>query len=713
MRVILIFILFSFNVLSQECLKGILFDKNKNYIREYETLKELDWNLFNLKEGFFLCYPDGMPPIVYQLKENKIEKFYEQMDLKKVQFIPKDCKYLGKIKGAFKITYKKVQKDFPLDQKYNYILSKNSEFLYLKNENYLIEELEGKYYSPIPVSFDFFKEAVLFPSFKTRFIIQDEKGFIFENCKTWINLDAKAYGKSCEKLNKIDFIEGNDFFYTFPQEGIANLKFYCPKALNSSLFLKTKEINNPFIINLKKLGNIRGVLKDKKGNPIKSQSLSLYKGGEIISLKETKTDKEGKFVFSNLEDGKYLIRDVRDNEIDEGKTTTFGLEGVGKVKAGAPDLQIISSDEPKGLYLNELVEIREGGDVFLNLELEEVKLWEGNVFSQDGKPVIGAVISSNYKTISYTDESGKFKAEFRGKKLKNVSIWAEGYSPFHSDEIELENAPREIILKKEGEFKVHILTTKGEDKSIFYKILNLISFLSEGKERKGMLSFIMFPEEIIVQASIPEGEYRFKIEGEPFKTFISDPFFIEAGKEYDYGTIKLELKEKADEDKIKEIMIKIKDYEQKEAPFTNLAIFYKYENSTFSLITTTNEEGITIFKPIKKDFIYFLIYAEGEKGFLKLDMEELSNFNNLDSFELQLLAPNELKVKILNLESKTEKFKIFLRNKYTIIIEEIEKGEEKKFKNLLSPIDLEISTDEGVIWKERIILNPGENELIL
>lgn len=716
MKRIFFFILFSANLFCTEYLKGILLDKDKNFVREFENIKGLDSTIFNIKEGFILYYPDGMPPVCYRFFDKNFEKLYEAGNLKEINYRAKDCEFMEEIKGVLKFIPEKPFKDFPFDKKYNFILYKEAEFLYLREGKYFIEEERGLYFNPNPVNPEEFIGSILYPSFKTKILIADRTGQTLENCKTNIEFESQPFGKLCEKTKGKYFVSGNGFYQTFPIEGEIKFKVYCPSAPPISLNINSKDITDPFIINLKSLGSIEGYIFDEDENPVSSYFLNLFREGEIFPLKSTKTDKDGYFKFSNLEDGLYKIRDCETQQPDKGKNFVLRVRENLAFTGSYDGLNLFVMDEPVGFYVNEVVELKGGETLSLNLTLPTQKVWEGIVLNSSGEPIKGATITSMGKFLSSSNEKGEFKINFRGKVFKEVQISALGYESLYFDELSIEDAPEKIILKGKGTFKVAFYTEDSKNQKFLTKIMEFLKFNTPQGEIFGETRFNFEGGIAYIKSKLEEGEYQFKIEGGPFKPFISDTFFIEKEKEFDYGMVKIEIEKSAEDKAQKEVIIKFKDWMNHPAPDTKVIIMARsFENpySTFTQVSLTDREGKAIFKPVVENFLFVFIYAEGERGFLKMDMEEVADLSNLISFELKLNPPNELLIKISSVKPKEGKFKLFIKSKYNQIIEEIYQGEEKVLKNIFSPIELEIYDGEIPIWKETLELKAGKNELIL
>jgi hypothetical protein len=127
----------------------------------------------------------------------------------------------------------------------------------------------------------------------------------------------------------------------------------------------------------------------------------------------------------------------------------------------------------------------------------------------------------------------------------------------------------------------------------------------------------------------------------------------------------------------------------------------------------TDENGIFIIGNLPQNFYFNFLYAESEKGFIFLERQELEIYKNLNSFEIKLKLGNFLKVKIENLEEKKEPYDLFIRFKNGAISEKISFGEEKIYKNLISPIEIEILFEGATIWKEKLELKEGENIIVI
>ena len=54
-------------------------------------------------------------------------------------------------------------------------------------------------------------------------------------------------------------------------------------------------------------GKISGEVGDQNQKPIESATVSLLQGKDSSSVRQTMSDKSGKFVFDNVGEGKYLI----------------------------------------------------------------------------------------------------------------------------------------------------------------------------------------------------------------------------------------------------------------------------------------------------------------------------------------------------------------------------------------------------------------------
>ncbi|HET7001224.1 MAG TPA: carboxypeptidase-like regulatory domain-containing protein, partial [Puia sp.] len=54
--------------------------------------------------------------------------------------------------------------------------------------------------------------------------------------------------------------------------------------------------------------NIQGIAREANNGPLESVSVSLYKGADTTISKTTITDKEGRFVFSEIPAGIYHVR---------------------------------------------------------------------------------------------------------------------------------------------------------------------------------------------------------------------------------------------------------------------------------------------------------------------------------------------------------------------------------------------------------------------
>lgn len=709
-------ILFSTNLFCTEYLKGILLDKDKNFVKEFENIKGFDSTIFNIKAGFILYYPDGMPPICYSFQESSFEKVYEAGNLKEINYRAKDCEFMEEIKGVLKFIPEKPFKDFPFEKKYNFILYKEAEFLYLREGKYFIEEEKGLYFSPNPVNPEEFSGKILYPSFKTKILITDGTGQTLENCKTNIEFESQPFGKLCEKIKGKNFVSGNGFYQIFPIEAEIKFKVYCPSAPPVSLYMNSKEITNPLIINLKSLGSIEGYIIDEDENPVSSYFLNLFRDGEIFPLKSTKTDKDGYFKFSNLEDGLYKIKDCETQQPNKGKNFVLRVRENLAFRGSYDNLNLFVMDEPVGYYVNEVVDLKGGEKVSLNLTLPSSRAWEGIVLNSSGEPINGAIISSMGKFLSSSNEKGEFRINFRGKVLKEVQISAPEYESLYFDELPIEDAPEKIVLKGKGTFKVAFYIEDPKNQKFLTKIMEFLKFITPQGEVFGETKFNFEGGTAYIKSKLEEGEYQFKIEGGPFKPFISDTFFIEKEKEFDYGMVKIEI-EKTGEDKLqKEVVIKFKDWMNHPAPDTKVIIMARpFEDpyNTFTQMAMTDREGKVVFKPMVENFLFVFIYAEGERGFLKMDMEEVADLSNLISFELKLNPPNELSIKISSVKPKEGKFKLIIKSKYNQIIEDIYQGEEKIFKNIFSPVEIEIYDGEMVIWKETLELKAGKNELIL
>lgn len=715
MKKLFLFFLFSANLFSTEYLKGILLDKEKNFIKEFEKIKGFDTSFFDINEGFILYYPDGMPPLCYKFRNKEFEKVFEAENLKEISYKPRDCEYMEEIKGIFKFTPEKPFKDFPFDKKYNFILYEKGEFLYLREGKYFIEELGGLYFSPNPLNPEEFIGSILYPSFKTKILITDGRGQILENCKAIINYESQPFGKLCEKTKSQYTKEGNEYYLLFPLEANVNFKVFCSSSPTLTLNVNSREITDPFIINLKRLGSVEGYLIDENESPISSYNLSIFREGEFFPLKSTQTDKDGFFKFSDLEDGIYKIKDCVPQEIPQGKNFTLRVRDSLAFNGAFGDLKVFVRDEPEGVYVNELVDLKGGENRTLNLVLPVPKIWEGVVLNSNGDPIPGVLITSMGKILSSSNEKGEFKINFRGKVLKEVEFSAPGYSSFYFDEVLMEDAPSEVILKAKGSFKVTIYL-EGKEIQKITKIMDCLKFLNSEGEVYGETSFNFGENSAVIRSKLPEGEYQFALEGWPFKPFISEVFFVESGKELDYGNVKVELESTEEKKTPKEVVIKFKDWMNHPAEGTNVIIMarsFENPNFTFSQTAVADREGKIVFKPIEENFLFVFIYADGEKGFLKMDMEEVADLSNLISFELKLNPPNELFIRISNIKTKEGKFRVVLKSKYNQIIEEIYPKEEKTFKNLFSPLEIEIFDGSSIIWKELLDLKPGKNEVLL
>lgn len=716
MKKIFFFILFSTNLFCTEYLKGILLDKDKNFVREFENIKCFDSTAFNIKEGFILYYPDGMPPICYKFLDKSFEKVWEAENLKKVIYRARDCEYMEEIKGILKFTPEKPFKNFPFDKKYGFVLYDRADFLYLKEGKYFIEEITGLYFCPNPVNPEEFAGSILYPSFKSKILISDGTGQPLNDCKTSIEYESQPFGKLCEKIRGKSFISGNGFYQIFPVEGNVSFKVYCPSSPPASLSLNAREITNPFIINLKNLGSIEGHLYDEDENPIPSYSLHLFREGEIFPLKSVKTDRDGYFKFSNLEDGLYKIKDCEVPEPYKGKNISLRIRENLAFNAAYDDLKIIVMDEPEGFYINEVLDLKGGENISLNLLLPSSKIWEGVVLNSSGEPIKGAEITSSGKALSLSNEKGEFKVNFRGSVLKDVRVSAPEYESLYFEELSIEDAPEKVVLNGKGTFKVAVYMEDPKNPKILTKIMEFLKFITPQGEVFGETSFNFEGGTAYIKSKLKEGEYQFKIEGGPFKTFISDSFFIEKEKEFDYGMVKIEVESSKENMPSREVVIKFKDWKNHPAPDTKVIILTRsFENpySTFSQMGNTDMEGKVTFKPLYENFLFVFIYAEGDRGFLKMDYEEVADLSNLLTFELKLNPPNELSIKISDIKPREGKFKLILKNKYNQIIEELFQGEEKVFKNLFSPLNLEIWDGEILVWKETLELKQGRTEVNL
>lgn len=716
MKLIFFLFLISLNLFSEEFLKVIILDEEKNFIMEKDEGGSINLNDLDVKEGYIIYYPDGEPPLCYKFKDNKFEKIYKEENLKEFFLILRDCEFGKEIKGKIKIFPEKKPIDFPFEKKYYYILLENSKKVLAKEGNYFIEELYGNYFSPTATKLETLFGILLYPSFKTKVIIKNQEGEVLQNCKLIEDFEIFSYGKVCERVSYKRLLEGNDFFQVFPFQANAKFKVFCPKSSPFSFELKTEQIPDPFVINLKKLGKIEGYLLDENGNPISNYQLNLFKEGELVSLKTAITNRDGYFNFSNLEDGVYKIKDCKGFELKKGKNFLLRVRDDLIFNEDYGSLSIMVKDEPQGDNVEERVTITGGEDVFLNLFIPNENFWEGYILNKRNEPIKGASIFSNFRLISKTDEEGKFEVPFRGEFLKKVEIKAEGYESKYYDFLQFEEAPKEIILNGIGTFKASIFLEKKEKENLLPKILEYIKFINEDeKEVRGESKLIVSSGRFYLISNLPEGKYYFVIGGGPFLDFTSEAFYIEANKEYDYGEINLQILE-GKNFKPREVVIKFKDYKDFPAPDIRVTILARsFENPelTFSSNFITDKEGKIIFKPDFSNFLFVFLYAEGERGFAKLDMEEISDLSNLNYFEIKLNPPNEISIQISSFIAKEGKFKVLIKGNYNYISDEILPGEEKVYKNLFSPQDVEIYDGPNLIWRETIILKAGRNEVHL
>ncbi len=706
----ILFFLFSTFLFSEEYLKLTLLSKEKEFLKEYDHPNIPKIEDIHIKEGFLIYYPNGKPPIVYKFKGNKKEIFFEEKNLIKFTLSFKECEDLSEVEGFFKVTPEKEIKDFPFDKNYYFLLLKDLKEIYLKEGNYKIEELEGKYFYPKIADFKE-NELIFYPSFKSEIFVSDQKGERFDFCKSRITYEVSNYGKRCEDLKNFNYKEGSNFYYTFPSK--ANIKFdvFCEGGGVFSKVFKSIEIGKKFFINLNRLGKIEGLIKDKKGNPVKEYPLSIYYNDETIPLKETKTDEKGYFAFNNLKSGDYIIKDSPEYTFLEGKYLDYKSEKETMAMIGIPEISVRISPGYKGTYFEEKVYLKEGEKKFIELEMPDFKIWEGKVLSELNEPIPDVSIYYEGKEIGKTDFEGKFKIEIKEGVENYVTFSKIGYS-IHREKIS-ENLSDIIILKGLGTFKAKIYLSKDFDYSLMNYIFKELKIFKEDEKITARQAQIKITKDILdYECELEEGTYTFKILGKKFKPFTSSPFTIYSGKDYDYGTINLELKEKEEEEKQIKILIKNPDETPAYASVIINIVPLTEENSLF-LSKSTNENGLCIIDFPSENFYYDFLYAESEKGFILLEKEELEIYKNLFSFEINLKVGNSLKIKIENLEDKNKPYELILRFKNGIIKEKILFGEEKIYKNLISPVEIEILFEDSTIWKERIELKEGENLVVI
>jgi len=582
----------------------------------------------------------------------------------------------------------------------------------LKEGNYKIENLDGKYLYPYKLDFKE-KEIIFYPSFKSEIFIEDQKGEKFSFCKSRINLEVSKYGKGCESYKTLYYKEGSNYFYTFPSKGNIKFDIFCEGGEFFSKSFKSIEIGEKFFINLKRLGKIEGYIKDKKGNPVKDYPISIYSSDETIPLQEKKTDKNGHFSFKNLKSGNYKIKDTPKYFFAEGKNFDLKSQRETLAMVVLPEISARSSPGDKGTYFEEEIDLKEGEEKFIELEMPDFKIWEGKVLSESNEPLPDVSIYYESKEIGKTDGEGNFKIEVKEGIEKYVVFSKIGFS-LHREKIS-ENLPNVIILKELGAFKVKIYFPKDFDHSLMNYIFDELKiFKEDGSELEVSSELKFIKNELYYKTELEEGTYIFKILGKKFKPFTSSPFTIYAGKDYDYGTINLELKEKEEEKEKREVKILFKDPDDEPALAKVIIEVIPVEDGNSTLIGShTDENGIFIIGNLPQNFYFNFLYAESEKGFIFLERQELEIYKNLNSFEIKLKLGNFLKVKIENLEEKKEPYDLFIRFKNGAISEKISFGEEKIYKNLISPIEVEILFEGATIWKEKLELKEGENIIVI
>lgn len=140
------------------------------------------------------------------------------------------------------------------------------------------------------------------------------------------------------------------------------------------------------------------------------------------------------------------------------------------------------------------------------------------------------------------------------------------------------------------------------------------------------------------------------------------------------------------------------------------------EKGMISLNMTQNE--INLEAELEEGTYKLKIKGEFFKQFISspftiYSKKEYDYFDKLNYFELNLNPSNYLKIKISKLKPEKDSYQLLLRFKSGIIKDKISYGEEKTYKNLFSPVEIEIISEGEVIWKEVIELREGENILYL
>ncbi len=709
MRNLIFLLSFSFLLYGNDFLKVVFLDKGKNFVKEWNQGDGFELSKVYFKEGFLIFYPDGSPPLIYKIKGEDLEKIFEEKNLRSFPFSAYDCENYEKVRGFFKIFPLKVEEDFPLKKEYYFILLKDKENVNLKEGDYVIEEIEGRYLNKRILNFK--GEILFYPSFKSKITIEDPLGFPFENCKSIWELNYIEYGKRCLNFKEIYHIEGSNYNFTFPKRGTYLLRIFCEGAKGYSKKGSNQELKADEIFTLKRLGEIEGFLKEKSGKVVQGYDLSLFYEDNLLPLQRIKTDQKGYFKFSNLEEGNYFIKDSSDLIGEEKRTIILKTKNETSAKLVSEDFAIYSMPEPRPNYVMKEVYLKVGERVSLNLEIPNLRVWEGKVISKNGKPISGASFNCNGREIGKTNERGDFKIEYRGQKIDEVWVFAEGYTSLKLEDISLENPLSPIVLSSLGRFKVSFYL---KDYANFGpKLFESIKFLKEnGEFFKPEGRFSLRGEELIYDTELEEGYYRFSVQG-VFKEYFSEKFLILADREYDYGIVTLEPLEEIEEERFLEIYFKDRDDRAISELNVSFIITSLEDSITISAMSLTDEEGKILFElPFKKHKISFL-YAEGEEGFLIMDEGELLPYGNLNNLVFKLNPPNKLILKISSLEPKLDFYDIELRSKFMIIKERVPYLEEKEFKNLTSPINLKVFYGNKVIWEETIEIVEGKNELNL